>query len=72
METLIKPKRSVIQKTELALHEFYCHSIYKKMVDDFTGATYNRSEQQNNVVASKKSESPKGDMNDDLPGMLFI
>jgi len=69
MATLIKPKRSVMQKVEIALHEFYCRSIYKKMVDDFTGATYRKNNQQNNVVTHKKSEV---DNNDDLPNMLFI
>jgi hypothetical protein len=72
MKVLVRPKRTLLQKVEMVLHEVYNRSIYKRMVQDFTRANANKYKQPGTIQATKRSDVPKNDINDDLPGMLFI
>ncbi|HWY97714.1 MAG TPA: hypothetical protein VNY36_01405 [Bacteroidia bacterium] len=72
MKVLVRPKRNLLQKVEMILHEVYDRSIYKRMVQDFTRANANKYKQPGTIESAKKGEAHKKDINDDLPGMLFI
>jgi len=79
MKVAINSRKNVLHKVEAALHEFYSRSIYKKMVDDVTdqikhvknNPTKGLYENKPQRLAVKKRDSSK-DIDNDLPGMLFI
>lgn len=72
MRVLMKPRKSLLQKVEMALNEFYDRSIYKKMAQDFTRANGSKYKKSVTIDTHKKNDTLKQDINDDLPGMLFI
>jgi hypothetical protein len=79
MKATINRHKTMFHKVEAALHEFYSRSIYKRMVDDvsrqlkYKGNVPEKKFKENtaqNMVARKHNISK--DIDNDLPGMLFI
>jgi hypothetical protein len=77
MKATINQQKTMFHKIEAALHEFYSRSIYKRMVDDVSRQLKYRSSVSESKITSTPKIAPgkhaiSKDIDNDLPGMLFI
>ena len=72
MKVILNQRKSLLHKAAIVLNEVYNRSIYKKMAQDLSVTIKHISAAKKPITSTKKVESLKKDINDDMPNMLFI